>query len=164
MIDFLWKNFFQTEKQSIYNFLQNQPLFSTLSVKEIRLIERIVYHRSYFPGEVIFKPSSNIGMYMIMQGQVHISYEDKSQEDPLILSRLKEGDFFGELSLVQEKGYQKITAVATEASDIYGFFRPELLQLTIKHPKIGCKIMMKLSEILGIRLQKAGEQLATHSS
>lgn len=165
MLEFLWENFFRTKQDSIKNFLSEQAIFAYLSPKEIRLIERLVHHRSYFPGETIFKPSSSIGMYMIIKGKVHISYEDNDkQKAPLIVSRLAEKDFFGELSLVQESSYQKTTAVAIESTEVVGLFKPDLMQLIEKYPKTGSKILLALCEVMGVRLQKAGEKLSEISS
>ena len=160
MIDFLWNNFFKKKQNSISSFLQNQPLFSTLTPRELRVVERLIHRRSYFSGEVIFKPGSGIGLYMILKGKVHISYTGSDEKNPLVIGQLGEGDFFGELSLIQEKGYQKTTAKAVEASELLGFFKPEMTSLIEKSPKLGAKILTKLCEILGMRLKKAGEKLA----
>lgn len=164
MINFMWDNFFRRKNHTVFDFLSKQPLFSELSRKEISIIERLVHHRSFFSGEDIFKPNSSIGLFMIMQGKVHIFYEGVKEKEPLVVSRLGDGDFFGELSLVQDKTYKKTSAKAVEACELYGFFKPELLDLIEKSPKTGAKILMKLSEILGIRLQKAGEKLAQFPS
>ena len=159
MADFLWENFFRNKKSSFREFLGEQKIFSSLSDKELKLVERIVHLRSYFPGEIIFKPGSSIGLYMVLKGEVHIFYGEPTQDKPVVISTLKEGDFFGELSLVQEKSYQKTSARAETTVELLGFFKPELMSLIDKSPRLGCKILIRLSEILGTRLQKAGEQL-----
>jgi len=157
MIEFLWNNFFKSKNQSKIEFLKRQPLFSALNNKEIRMVEKFIHHRTYFSGEVVFKPGSSIGLYMIMKGKVQITYGDSS--DTVNVSQLEEEDFFGELSLVQDKGYNKTTAKATEPSELLGFFKPELLSLIETSPRLSARILMKLSSILGQRLQKAGETL-----
>lgn len=162
MIDFLWNNFFRKKNNSISDFLKQQMLFSSLAPKEIRIVERLIHHRSYFSGEIIFKPGSSIGLYMILKGKVHILHE--KGEEHSVISCLEEGDFFGELSLVQEKGYQKTMAKAVEPSELLGFFKPEMTSLIEKSPRLGSKILIQLSNILGSRLQKAGEKLAQFSS
>lgn len=160
MIEFLWSNFFKSKNQSKIDFLKKQTLFSSLNNKEIRIVEKFIHHRTYFSGEVIFKPGSSIGLYMIMKGQVQITYGDNnSSSNSSNVSLLEEGDFFGELSLVQDKGYHKTTAKATEPSELLGFFKPELLSLIETSPRLSARILMKLSSILGLRLQKAGERL-----
>ena len=161
MIEFLWNNFFKPKNQSRVDFLKKQPLFSSLSNKELRMVERFIHHRTYFSGEVIFKPGSSIGLYMIMKGQVQITYGDDNPSN----MQLEEGDFFGELSLVQDKGYHQTAAKAITACELLGFFKPELLSLIETSPRLSARILMKLSSILGLRLKKAGEKLMElHSS
>lgn len=155
MIEFLWNNFFKSKNQSKIDFLKKQPLFSSLNNKELRMVEKFIHHRTYFSGEVIFKPGSSIGFYMIMKGRVQITYG----EDNPSHTQLEEEDFFGELSLVQDKGYHKTTAKAIEPSELLGFFKPELLSLIENSPRLSARILMKLSSILGLRLKKAGEKL-----
>ena len=159
MIEFLWNNFFKPKNQSKIDFLKGQPLFSSLNNKEIRIVEKFIHHRTYFSGEVIFKPGSSIGLYMVMKGQVQITYGEDTSSNTMNVSQLEEGDFFGELALVQDKGYHKTTATATEPSELLGFFKPELLSLIETSPRLSARILMKLSSILGLRLQKAGESL-----
>ena len=158
MIEFLWQNFFKSKTPPLLTFLKQQILFSSLSDKELKVIEKFIHHRTYFPGETIFKPGKTIGLYMILKGKVQIFYGDSA------LISLKEGEFFGELSLVRETGYQKTTAKAAEALELYGLFRPEFMSLIETNPRLSCKVLMKLSEILGSRLQQAGEKLVQKSS
>jgi len=162
MIEFLRDNFFKSKNQSKIELLKRQPFFSALNNKEIRMVEKFIHHRTDFSGEVVFKPGSSIGLYMIMKGKVQITYGDSS--DTVNVSQLEEEDFFGELSLVQDKGYNKTTAKATEPSELLGFFKPELLSLIETSPRLSARILMKLSSILGQRLQQAGETLMERHS
>ena len=159
MLNLLWQNFFQNNNKSRISFLRNQVVFSTLKDKEIRIIEKIIHPRSYFAGENIFKPGFNIGFYMIVKGSVDISY-DMPDGNQVIVSSLEQGDCFGELALVQQdKSYQKTTAQASSATELLGLFRPEFISLIEKYPRIGSRILMRLSEMLGERLKKTGEVL-----
>ena len=158
MLELMWKNFFKNKNESQISFLKKQVLFSSLKEKEIRILEKSIHQRSYFSGEKIFKPGANTGFYMILKGQVEISY-DMPDGDQVVVSLLKEGDFFGELALVQDKGFQKTTAQAASTTELLGLFRPELMSLIDKYPKIGSYILIKLSSVLGERLKKTGEVL-----
>ena len=96
-------------------------------------------------------------MYIILSGKINILHGNSNNTESSVISQLNEGDFFGELCLAQEKGYHHVSAQAIEESKLLGFFRPDLLNLIEKNPNTGIRILMKLSEILGERLQKAGE-------
>ena len=160
MVDFLWKNFFKTEEKSIETILNGNPLFESLNSKELRMLSNMVHRRSFIPGEFIFLEGKGLGMYIILSGKVSILHGASSGGESTVISQLNEGDFFGELCLAQEKGYHHVSAQATEESKLLGFFRPDLLNLTEKNPSTGIRILMKLTEILGERLQKAGEKLS----
>ena len=107
MPSFLWENFFRKKSPSYDHFLKEQPLFSALTLRELRILKRVLHERAYFPGEVIFKSGSSIGFYMILSGEVHIFYGDSQKEEKNLVNRLKQGDFFGEMALVQDQVYQK---------------------------------------------------------
>ncbi len=160
MIDFLWKNFFKKEEKNIEMVLKENPLFESLNNKELRLLSDMVHQRSFIPGEFIFQEGKGLGMYIILSGKVNILHSNSSGSDYTVISQLSSGDFFGELCLAQEAGYHHVSAQAVEESKLLGFFRPDLLNLSEKHPSTGIRILMKLSEILGERLQKAGEKLS----
>ncbi len=161
MIDFLWKNFFKKEEKNIEMILKENPLFENLSPRELKLLSNMVHKRSFTPGEFVFQKGKGLGMYIILSGRVNILHGDSSPgAEQAVLSQLKEGDFFGELCLAQEKGCHHVSAQVLEESKLLGFFRPDLLNLTEKTPSTGINILMKLSEVLGERLQKAGEKLS----
>ena len=160
MIDFLWRNFFKKEETNIETILKNNPLFESLSKKELKLLADMVHKRSFTPGEFVFQAGKGLGMYIILSGKVNILHGNSGGKEASVISQLKEGDFFGEICLVQEKGYHHVSAQAAEECKLLGFFRPDLLNLTEKNPSTGVRITMKLGEILGERLQKAGEKLS----
>ena len=160
MIDFLWKNFFKKEEKNIETILKENPLFESLSNKELTLLSNLVHQRSFVPGEFVFQEGKGLGMYIILSGKVNILHGSLENAKPVVISQLDVGDFFGELCLAQEKGYHHVSAQAAEESKLLGFFRPDLLSLTEKNPITGTRILMKLAAIMGERLQKAGEKLS----
>ena len=72
--------------------------------------------------------------------------------------QLKEGNFFGELTLLDEKS-RSAAAVSRENSVILGFFRPDLLDLLKRKPSFGIKILLNLASIIGDRLRDTNEKL-----
>ena len=161
MQDFLWKNFKKKEEEKdLETILKENPLFSELSTKELNLLRQFMHRRSYVPGEFIFQEGKGLGMYIILKGKTNILHGGTNGGESSVISQLKEGDFFGELCLAQEEGYHSVSAQATEPCKLIGFFRPDLLTLIEKTPTTGVRILLKLTEILGERLQKAGEKLS----
>ena len=154
--------FFESETKLI----QNCPLFSDLTKKEMSFLTSVIHHRNYSDGEIIFKPASGTGMYIILKGRVNILQgQPNSQEESSLVSTLKEGQFFGELALIHKKAYQSMFAQSSGDSKLLGFFQPDLKLILENYPKMGVKILTRISEILSNRLQKAEQKiLQLHSS
>jgi len=158
----IWENIFKgwnKEKESdTVLTLKQIPIFADLTEKEFTQIEKIIHKRNYKPKEFIFKESApGVGMYIIMKGSVDIVL-NSSTEDETILATMKEGNFFGELTLLDEKP-RSAAAVSRENSVILGFFRPDLLDLLKRKPSFGIKILLNLASIIGDRLRDTNETL-----
>ncbi len=157
----LWENFFRKREKddnSLEALLAKVPIFSQLTDRELRKVGSIVHRREYESDEYVFRQDDpGLGMYVIEDGEVEIVYtERESIEKGLAL--LKSGDFFGELSLLDESA-RSASAIARKQSKIIGFFRPDLIALLDRSPKAGTKILFKLGEVIGTRLRITNEQL-----
>jgi CRP-like cAMP-binding protein len=85
--------------------------------------------------------------------------EENEQNAVKTLAVLKDGAFFGDLALLDEAP-RSASAIADDSCDILGFFRPDFLDLLYRKPKLGIKILIALSRIIGERLRRTNEQLA----
>ena len=166
MLEVFFENFFKKEKESETKLIQNCPLFAELTKKEMSFLTSLLHNRIYADGEIIFKPASGAGMYIIIKGSVNILQgQPNSQEESSLVSSLKEGNFFGELALVNKRAYQSMFAQSAGNSKLLGFFQPDLKLILENYPKMGIKILTKISEILSSRLQKAEQKiLQLHTS
>ncbi len=162
----LWHNFFRKRREednSLEALLSQVPIFSELTDKELRRLASIVHKREYTAGEFIFSQGDpGLGMYVVESGQVEIVLTEPNNEQRT-LTVLKPGDFFGELSLLDESP-RSASAVARSFSKIIGFFRPDLIELLDRSPKSGTKILFKLGEVIGTRLRITNEQLGKTSA
>ena len=147
-----WTNIFKKDKkveESIYSVLKRIPIFTSLSGKELRHVERILHRRTYKAEEFIFKEyEPGVGMYIIESGKVNITL-GKEQK---LLVLLSDGDFFGEMALILE-GQRTASAIAKEPTKLLGFFQPDLFNLLETTPKIGNKILLHLSQMIAERLR-----------
>lgn len=160
MINLLWDNIFKREERSqkISTLLSQNKIFSNLNKKEIGLVEELIHERHYRAGEMIFRQGEiGIGMYILVKGMVDISVMDMDGESPI--TKLKKGDFFGEISLVGENDKRTATAVAGEDTILLGFFKPDLDVITQSHPTVGIKITLNLAEVIGRRLKATTEKI-----
>ncbi len=164
MIEFLWKKIVKRSEKDITTVLKENTLFQDLTYKEIKLVSNIIHVRKYRRDEAVFRQGEiGFGMYIIISGSIDITLEDPSMESfdddihETILTNLRNGDFFGELSLIEENGRRTATARANRNTVLIGFFKPNLLEMIERAPKAGVKITMRLSQVLGQRLKDTNE-------
>ena len=96
-------------------------------------------------------------MYIIQEGEVSITLGGKEGEQRELVS-LGEGDFFGELALLDESP-RSANAICKSDCALIGFFRPDLFELIEKKASLGIKIVLKLSEIVAMRLRNTDKEL-----
>jgi|TARA_Y100000310_G_scaffold330085_1_gene401081 CRP-like cAMP-binding protein len=150
-----WENIFKgwnrSESATVLT-LKQVPIFKYFSQKEFGELEKMMHHRTYSPGEFVFKnraPSE--GMYIIMHGAIKITIGTRADNEN-ILAELGEGDFFGELALFDDEP-RSANAIATQDSELLGFFKPDIMTLQERNPMLGQKILFNLGGILGDRLR-----------
>ncbi|MEJ2429996.1 MAG: cyclic nucleotide-binding domain-containing protein [Deltaproteobacteria bacterium] len=153
--------------------LRRHPLFSNLDEAEKnQLIEwflsaEVSEEEEYAKGSIIIT-EGDLGdsIFLIGSGSVRAVLLDVDGRESAILSRLKGGDFFGEMALFEAKP-RAATIIADEESTILEVKGQEFLKLTEKHPEIELKILLKLSErlrytnerFLAMKLKNVDEKL-----
>ncbi len=159
--DSLWRNLFNRDarrKESVIAILRRGPLFRGLSNSELREFEKIIHRRRYKEGEAVFwEGEPGVGMYIVEEGSVAI-YKGADEKDRELLAELTRGEFFGELALLDESP-RSATAVALENSRILGLYRPDLLDLIERKPRLGNKFLFQLATLIGERLKHTNEEL-----
>ena len=162
MGEILWaNNFFKKKSKEAQKveLLEKAAIFHNLSKKELFEVEKTTYTRIYEPGEYIFRKSNpGDGMYIIVEGSVQIVDErlDDNKEIPLVT--LLNGDFFGELSLLDETP-RSASAKCNKRTEAISFFRADLLDILNRKPLIGSKIILNVARVLGERLRATNVRL-----
>jgi CRP/FNR family cyclic AMP-dependent transcriptional regulator len=164
---YLWENIFRlkAKENDILKVLKDNHLFQDLNNREFKLLQNIVHLRKFHAGESIFKQGeAGVGMYMIATGRVEIFVSDHnaSSDDfkEIFITQLLAGDFFGELSLVEDNGRRTANAVAREECSLIGFFKPDLIEILSRSPATGVKIVFRLAEVLGRRLKETTSKVS----
>jgi CRP-like cAMP-binding protein len=155
--------------EDIFKVLKEVPIFSDLSKKELREVEKIMYCRFYKKKEPIFRIGDpGLGMYVILKGTVEIveeigqslpSGQQMGEDKKSRLALLKDGAFLGELALLDELP-RSASAIAMEDCEILGFFRPDLMDLIKRKPKLGNKILLSLAKLIGERLRQTNKRVS----
>lgn len=133
--------------EKLKNFFKEGSLFSNLSDEELNQLAQIARERKFDRNQVIFYEGDLGGsLYIIVSGTVKIvMMSDDGREH--ILGLLHEGDFFGEISLIDGEP-RSATAIALEKSNVVMISRDDFVRLLRENPEMSLKIMIILCERL----------------
>ena len=159
--DFAFKEVFKSKIKpaSVEEMLSKIPVFEKLEPKELRQVASIVHRRQYVKDEFVFyQGDPGLGMYVVEKGSVGVvvAGEDGTKKEIITLNN---GDFFGEIALLDESP-RSASVVIKEDSELIGFFRPDLFEIIEKTPKTGLKIVVKLAEMIGERLRNMNNEFS----
>jgi CRP-like cAMP-binding protein len=131
------------------NVMNTSPLFRVLGRKDRReLIERF-RARDVRRNEVIIRDGeSTDGLYVVLSGEVEVHKQNQ------LLTRLKEGDLFGEISLLQ-KTPATATVSASRHTTILRLPREDFDRLIMSYPQI----LALVSELSDERLRRTEQVL-----
>lgn len=157
-----WANIFDwfqfSSDEDVYDVLHQIPLFEHLSHRELKTVSTLLHEREYEPEEFVFRMHQpGAAMFIVEQGEVEVIHE--MDNEIFHLARLKEGEFFGELALL-DNSPRSASAVAKKKTRLLAIFRADLDKLMMSQPTIGGKIMKQLAIIIGMRLKATNEQLS----
>ena len=121
--------------------LPHVPLFSDLSRKAfVWLLPQLEVHCAS-AGEVIAEEGDfGDSLFIVVSGTVRIEKKVK-QGPPLVLNRLGQNAFFGEIALLGS-GVRSASAVAETDTDLFELTRPVLDELVALHPGV-TKVMRR---------------------
>ncbi len=157
----IWENIFRKQKSKLSETafaLHNVPIFNDLTKRELREVEKIIHHRSYQAGEVIFNLGDpGLGMYIVINGSVQI-VNNQDPENVVVYSELGDGDFFGDLALVDDSD-RSASALSSGTTRLIAFFRPDMQDILSRFPAIGNKLLMGLAVVIAERLRKTNQYL-----
>ena len=147
-----WKKRAQAERWS------KIPLFEGLSHRELQEVDRLLQHKTYQSGELIFQQDNpGVGLFIVVTGSVEVKHEE-DDGTVLELATAKPGEFFGELALLDDAP-RTASAVAVDQTSVVALFRTDLLALSETRPRLGVKILMQLSQIVAERLRRTNRAL-----
>lgn len=140
------------------NILSKIFLFSDLSKLEISKLTSLMTERVYKKGEnILIQNEKGDSLYIILEGKVKVVlYGDKGRE--IILSILKDGDFFGEMALLDED-VRSAYVITLEKTRVLMLPREVFLDWLNRHPAFAIKLLKYLSN----RLRHADEIISNLS-
>ncbi len=150
-----WGNPFNRFRSDISNeldFLGTVPVFDLLSNREKRKIHVILHLRKFSKDEIVVRQGDpGVGLYIVREGkcEVYSEYPDLTCKKIAVMNT---GDFFGEISLLNDSP-RSATVVSTTETKLLGLFRHDLLELMKSDPRLGLHLVYRLSQIVAERLR-----------
>ncbi len=146
--------------------LRKIQFFSEMSDKDLRMVCRFATSKSHSKGQLIIREDTVADtFYIIQRGEVAITKRFEDGEE-MVLAIHKEGDFFGEMALLDE-GPRSASAVALKATTLLEISRKEFTILLKKAPLLAYAMMRELSmrlrgtgALLINQLQRKNKELA----
>ncbi|RRJ64291.1 Crp/Fnr family transcriptional regulator [Paenibacillus oralis] len=132
--------------------IRSFPFFEHLTYADLAKIAPLFITREYDKGTIVFhEADEGDELYLIQSGIIHIYRNDENRE--IILSVLSEGDFFGEMALLESVRDRAASARAIEKPVLYVLKRRDFICMLMHNPLICLKIL----ETALSRLSKANE-------
>jgi CRP-like cAMP-binding protein len=134
--------------------LKRVPLFNDLSEAEVSRFADITREREYPKNSVIlFEDDPGDALYIVSTGQVKVVLIGEDGRE-VILSVLGDGDFFGEMSLIDDEP-RSAHVIAMKDSQLLVLRRDDFQSRLEEQPKIA----LKLLRVLVQRLRRADEKI-----
>lgn len=123
--------------------LSNIDLFAGLSEQEFSAIENLAKARQYAKNTIIISEGDEpASLYILVSGSVTVFVSDNDGKE-FILDTLDKGDYFGELSLIDDAG-RGASIKTREACQCLVISRPDFLSWLEDYPSIAPKLMLNL--------------------
>jgi uncharacterized membrane protein len=134
--------------------LRTVPLFASLTDEAATELRDLLRVRALPGGTLLFKRGDRgDAMYLIEGGAVRIYIVDEDG-DEVTLAELEQGDFFGEMALVDDQPRAAFAAVAADAR-LAELTREDFLAFVRRNPEVALAMVSAISE----RLRRTDELL-----
>jgi CRP-like cAMP-binding protein len=131
------RNFYR--QRLLNNVMAISPLFKDFDPAERKSIVEKFRMRQAAPGEkIIAEGKSSDGLYVVLHGVVQVTRQERE------VSRLKEGDIFGEMSLLTREPANATVSAQTNAI-LLRLPRDSFQELVVTHPQI-LELVSELTE------------------
>ena len=135
------------------NTLKAVPLFKFLSFDELLRVISLIEERSFKSGEVVFEEGDEgSALFVLLKGSVEVKKKDVS------IATLKEGDHFGELSLI-DRSPRSATVTAIESSLCLVMSRKRFYEIIREYSALSVKMLWCLARVCSARLRETTDEL-----
>ncbi len=141
--------------QTPHAFLRNVPIFSGFNDDHIENLSKLVKLQTFKGEEIIFnQEDKGDALFIIQTGRIKVSLFSEAGKE-IILSILKEGDFFGEMALIDgEPRSANVTAI--DPTELLILERIDFMNYLKQSPDLTLMLLIEMSRRLRIADDKIG--------
>lgn len=140
---------------SVARTLQAIPLFSQLADDELDRLAQLARERKYPKNSMIlFEDDPGDALYVVLSGRVKVVLVGEDGRE-VILSILSDGEFFGEMSLIDDQP-RSAHVIAMETSNLLVLRRQDFQMCLEEAPRIAVSLLKGLTHRLRLADSKIG--------
>jgi CRP/FNR family cyclic AMP-dependent transcriptional regulator len=125
--------------------IQSVSLFEGLTQDELGVIAAAMTADSFPEGHIVYR-ENEVGcacIYIIRKGKVDV-IKQSTDNDPMSIAVLRDGNFFGEFSFFDSKPHSATTVVAEHGTIVLSLQRPDFEKAIANNPWIGYKVLINI--------------------
>lgn len=153
------------------DFLKKILLFQDLDQKDIEQVLQLAVRKTVPAGSVVIQEGdAGNSMYILCRGEVEITKRlglvlDEETPNERIIIRLKaeEGVCFGEMSLLENEP-RSATVTALTDCFLMEIGKEDFMNLIRHNSDMGCKILLRLAQMLSKYLRKTNQDMVKMTS
>lgn len=126
------------------NLLRTFPLFTDLNETELAIVSRLMVTRKFKKNNlIIFEDDVGNSLFVIKMGRVKISRISPDGAEA-ILAILGQGDFFGELAVIDGQG-RSASVTSIDDVELLMLRRSDFMEILERIPKIAISLLKELA-------------------
>jgi CRP/FNR family transcriptional regulator, cyclic AMP receptor protein len=140
------------------NFLKQSDIFYQFTPTQLELVGNLCQEVVFNTGEIVFQENSGSKeLYVIAQGEVDIVINHggamDSDKKETAVARLRRGQSFGEVALVDEGLRSASARAAQKDTRLLVIQRDKLIMLCDTYPQLGYRLMYNLAADLAMKIR-----------
>ena len=137
------------------DFLAKNELFSRLEMKDREAIIRVAVKKVYSKNTVVLSQGDETdSLYIVSNGKVKVNIVDEHGKE-IILSMLGPGDYFGEMTALEEGASRSASVVTRERCEMMVLAKRDFREIISANPDIVFALLTGANE----RLRKANRKI-----
>jgi CRP/FNR family cyclic AMP-dependent transcriptional regulator len=150
--------------EELLAFLSRTPFFGGLERTALERAASMLEPRSVPAGGIVFREGDQgSSMFVVRSGEVLVCHEGAPGEPPVRLTRLREGDFFGEMTLIEMQP-RSATVQADSPVELLELRARALYDLYKQDVRAYVMVLQNVNRELCRRLRRTSERLVEWAS